>query len=257
MSESPKKKGVMCGFIKTAKWLGALIRKWAWYIVLLSFSSLYVWKSRYYISDLSSLTPENLIFLIWIVLLLFPLFSEMEFMGVKIKRAIEQANAEVKESIQELKLQMIDLKVSNSFSTTVQIANNTLPTQTEMDKLEKVLPDNRETVVEKVPSNIPIYLFEVRYELEKQLRELHSYIVPIGYAGASLSKMAKDLYREEVIDGITCDLIIKIARIANNVIHGGQAEKEHVDFVQRSLPTVRDELNAAKDHWIEEKLKNI
>ena len=255
MSESPKKKGDMCCLIKTAKWLGALIRKWAWYIVLLLFSSLYVWKSRYYISDLSSLTPENVVFLIWIVLLLFPLFSEMEFMGVKIKRAIEQANAEVKESIQELKLQMIDLKVSNSFS--VQIGNNAMPSQTEIDKLQKVLPDNQQEEDRKIPDNIPTYLFEVRYKLEKQLRELYSYITLNEYSRVPLSKMARDLFRKEIIDGITCDLVLQIIRIANNGIHGEQVEKEYIDFVQRSLPTVKEELSAAQDRLIEERLRDI
>lgn len=255
MSESQKKKGVMCCFIKIAKWLGALIQKWAWYIVLLSFSSLYVWKNRFYISDLSSLSLENVVFLIWIVLLLFPLFSEMEFMGVKIKRAIEQANAEVKESIQELRLQMIDLKVSNNLS--VQIGNNVMPSQTEIDKLQRFLPDNSKIEVENTPDNTPTYLFKVRYELEKQLSELYFYIAPFEYSWIPMSKMVKDLFGKEIIDGITCDLLLQIIRIANNGIHGKQVAKEYIDFVQRSLPTVKHELSAAQGRLLEERFRNI
>lgn len=178
-------------------------------------------------------------------------------MGVKIKRAIEQANAEVKESIQELKLQMIDLKVSNSFSPTLLIGNDALPTSTKMDRLQKVLPDNHEAEDKGIPDNIPIYLFEVRYKLEKQLRELYLFIAPIEYSRVPLSKMATDLFRKEIIDGITCDLIIQLIRIANKGIHGEKVEKEYIDFVQRSLPTVKDELRAAHERLLEERLKDI
>ena len=49
-----------------------------WYSLLLLLSSLYVWKYRFEINQLKELNAKNIIFILWIFLLAFPLFSEME-----------------------------------------------------------------------------------------------------------------------------------------------------------------------------------
>ena len=72
-----------------------LKKKW-WYLILLILSSTYVFCHWNKIDQLSQLTVQTLIFILWIVLLVLPLFSEIEIGGVKLKREIERAVARIK-----------------------------------------------------------------------------------------------------------------------------------------------------------------
>lgn len=68
------------------KKLWKLIKTKCWYIILLVLSSTYVWCYRFDIYELKELNARNLIFILWLILLLLPLFSEMKLLGVKIKK---------------------------------------------------------------------------------------------------------------------------------------------------------------------------
>lgn len=56
-------------------------KKAIWYAALLASSSAFLWQHRNDFWKFDVINSVNLIFLIWIVLLLLPLFSEMEFLG--------------------------------------------------------------------------------------------------------------------------------------------------------------------------------
>ena len=66
--------------------LGRYVKKKWWYLVLLILSTIYVWNYRYEIFQLSDLNVAVVIFLLWLVLLIMPLFSEVEFFGIKFKK---------------------------------------------------------------------------------------------------------------------------------------------------------------------------
>ena len=87
-----------------------------WYSLLLLLSSLYVWKYRFEINQLKELNAKNIIFILWIFLLAFPLFSEMEILGIKVKKEVEKATEEVKESLKNIQTQIIQLQMNNSDS---------------------------------------------------------------------------------------------------------------------------------------------
>ena len=100
--------------IDRVKILLAFLKRKFWYIMLLFFSSVYVWNYRDEIHQLKEFNAQNLIFLLWLLLLLLPLFSEMEIFGVKLKKEVEKSKREIKDSISELKSQIIDMKINNS-----------------------------------------------------------------------------------------------------------------------------------------------
>ena len=108
-------------------------RKW-WYIVLLIGSSIYIFRNRSTISclDFEIFTTAHFIFILWIILLLMPLFSEMEFFGVKLKKEVEKTRTEVKDSINDLKMQLVQLQATNNVTNSFQFGNSTLPSE---DKL--------------------------------------------------------------------------------------------------------------------------
>lgn len=71
-----------------------------WYIVLLSITSIYV---LYNFSDVVSFTffekfdGKNLIFLVWIALLLLPLFDNFEGFGIRFSRHVQRDDSTFKE----------------------------------------------------------------------------------------------------------------------------------------------------------------
>lgn len=67
-------------------------RKW-WYLVLLFATTGFVvyYRNNVSIFELKEINAMNLIFILWLILLVFPLFSEMEFFGIKVKKEVEEA----------------------------------------------------------------------------------------------------------------------------------------------------------------------
>lgn len=61
-----------------------------WYFFLLTISSIYVYRYRYDIYQMTELDAHNLVFILWIILLGLPLFSQIEVGNIKLKREIEQ-----------------------------------------------------------------------------------------------------------------------------------------------------------------------
>lgn len=227
-------------------------KKKSWYIVLLCASSAYVWYYRFDIFQLKEINARNLIFILWLLLLLLPLFSEMEFLGVKVKKEVEKATEEVKDSLHNLQIQITQLQMTNSVANNINLSNAALPTE---QKIEELLQKVQELQLNAPNIDAPlvgsatktdnknVYLFKVRLGIETSLRELcekigHTERMPI-------MKMAQLLNRSELIDGITCDLISQVTRIANCAVHGEIVSTEYVDFVEKTYPEIVRQLKEA------------
>lgn len=240
--------------------------KW-WYLVLLILSTIYVLYHRNGIYQLKEFNAMNLIFLLWLILLLLPLFSEMEFFGVKLKKEVEKAKTEVKENLNDLRIQIMDLKISNSNANTINFGNGFLPTEQKLKELieefitkSNVIDDNLIEVSSKPNiglttdakelSNFEFeiaeestYLFKVRLMLEKTLTDLCE---KTGYEGSkSMHEMMRHLIRCELINGKTEDLISQIIKIANRGVHGEIVSKEYIDFIKQVLPELKKQLYEA------------
>ncbi len=92
-------------------------------------SSTYVWCYRFDIYELKELNARNLIFILWLILLLLPLFSEMEFLGVKIKKEVQKETEEVKGLLQNLQTQVNQLQLTNSVANNINLSNATLTSE--------------------------------------------------------------------------------------------------------------------------------
>lgn len=240
---------------KTKLW--ELIKPKFWYIILVLMSSAYVWYYRYEIYQLKEINARNLIFLLWLLLLLVPLFSEMEFWGVKVKKEVEKATEEVKESMQNLQAQMNQIQLTNSVATNFNFSGTTLPSE---QKIEELLQ-----MVKKLQSTYPgtnvgsnnsstadgdknTFLFKVRLDIETALRELCE---KIGYYNRmTRMRMIQLLNRAEIINGMTCDLIGQVIKIANRGVHGEIVSPEYVTFVEETYPEIMRQLKAASSRLV-------
>lgn len=223
-----------------------------WYIILLGLSSAYVWYYRFEIYGLRELNARNLIFILWLFLLLLPLFSEMEFLGVKIKKEVQKETEEVRGLLQNLQTQVNQLQLTNSVANNINFGNTTLPSEQKLEQLLQRVTELQTSysnsgaeTKDSIPKgeNKNVYLFKVRLDIETSLREMCE---KIGYAERMpIIKMMQLLSRVQVIDRMTCDLINQVNKIANRGVHGEIVSDEYIDFVEKTHPEIMRQLQEA------------
>lgn len=228
-----------------------LIKKRGWYALLLIVSTIYVYGYRFEIYQMTELNAQNLIFVLWLILLGLPLFSEIEIGSVKLKKEIEETRTEVKESLGELKYQISELRISNSNSNMVFVGSQPLPTKEELSKMQQHIKQDQ-TAQSEIDSDFNVseknvYLFKVRLSLEKQLSALCN-MFQYGEK-RSMYSMIQMLLRHEVIDPDTVGLLREIINIANRGVHGEIVDDDYIDFVKKTYPTIKRILDTAHNFY--------
>ncbi|MGL5592724.1 hypothetical protein [Cetobacterium sp.] len=179
--------------------------------------------------------------------MIIPLFSEVELLGIKIKKEVENATKEVKSDIKNIQNQIMNLNLNNSINFQV---NGQLPNDKKIQYLEKEM--------KKDPSNIEnemnfdnlneeiIFLFKVRFEIEILLNEISE---KVGFnEKIPIIKNIQILKRIETIDNTTADSILEICKIANRGIHGEIIDKKYIEFIKQTYPIIQNKLkNVIKD----------
>ena len=220
------------------------IKEKGWYSFLLLISSLYIWKYRFEINQFKELDAKNLIFILWIFLLVFPLFSELEILGVKVKKEVEKATEEVKESLKSIQSQITQLQLNNSVSNKISIENAPLPSEKRLEEMQKGVLNSPKKIPDfKIDESQKkaLFLFEVRLEIEMSLREICE---KIGHPGILASlKMLQVIKNEGLIDNKTEELILEVQKIANRGIHGEIVSDEYIAFVKNVYPGIKQQLN--------------
>ena len=224
-------------------------RKSIWYVLLVLFGFAYVWFYRNELYDLNELNAKNLIFILWLLLLLLPLFSELEFLGVKIKKEVEKATGEIKESVSSLQTQIMQLSINNSVVPTFYIGSN-LPTQEEMKKATEAVAKAEDFSNEK-NDNIQqkslldseyknMYILKVRQELEILLRRICG---KVGFQDStSIQNMMKKLMQIGLLDVDTYDSINYVFSIVNRGFHGEIISNEYIEFIENVFPKIKNQL---------------
>ncbi|MGG6491821.1 UNVERIFIED_CONTAM: VanZ family protein [Bacteroidetes bacterium 56_B9] len=227
----------------------------AWYIVLLTISTIYLAINRFAIEKLDDASMLSTVFIIWVVLLVLPLFSELEFLGVKVKKevkkAVEKSNEEVKASIHNLQQIVSQIQVSNSVAPQFTINSGSLPSEERIDNLIKEIrllnEQNTNKQTEKQDKvNIPtqnIELFKMRYGIEVKLNDALDLIGYNGKNHISLIQSANYLSQQGVLDPTSTDLLIQVVRIANRGVHGEIIGQKYLDFASEAYPKIIDALD--------------
>lgn len=195
------------------------------------------------------LTPYTLIFILWIFLLIVPLFSEVELLGVKIKKEVENATKEVKSDIKNIQDQIMSLNLNSSITNNLQI-NPQLPNDRKIQYLEKEMKKDTFNIEKKINfdnlSDEIIFLFKVRFEIQTLLNEIFE---KVGFnEKIPIIKKIQILKKNETIDKTTADSILEICKIANRGIHGEIIDKKYIEFIKETYPIIQNKLkNATED----------
>lgn len=252
-----EKNDILCRTWETIK------RRW-WYIVLLVACTVFVFSNWKKIMTLNfdNMTTFHIIFILWIILLICPIFSEMELFGIKLKKEVEKVKEEVKEDIADLKAFIVQTNLnnfSNNQSLTIdglwsredlEISKklleklNNLESERKgsykIDENEKIVNNSAKQTIEEDKEN---YLFKIRVEIERLLSNL---VEKVGHkSNGQLIQMIQVLYRLEIIDGFTSDLLKQIVKIANRGVHGEIVSDEYIEFIKNSYPEVKKKLEDA------------
>lgn len=240
------------------KLLFILMKKF-WYIILLTISTVYLAINRFAIEKLDDASLISTVFIIWVIILFYPLFSELEFFGVKIKKevakAVEKSNEEVKASISNLQQLISQIQVSNSVAPQFTINGGSLPSEGKIDKLTEELhlynEQNKNKQAEQQDKvNIPtqnLELFKMRYGIEAKLNDAMDLIGYNGKNHISLVQSAYYLSRQGVLDPKCTDLLIQVVRIANRGVHGEIVDQKYLDFASEAYPKIIDALDDCKE----------
>lgn len=224
-------------------------KKLCWYIFLLFISTFYVIKYRFDIYEMKELDARNLIFILWIFLLGIPLFSEIEIGAVKLKKEIEKARIDAKNSIDELKCQIQEMKVANT--NTLVVNNQPLPSQDELSQLQKQAEADKSVKnggeIEFNVAEDNIYLFQVRLSIEKKLLTLCNFFQ--YNERKSMYTMTQFLIKHEVIDYRIAGLIREVINIANRGVHGEIIDSSYLQFVKETYPVIENNLDKNIDFY--------
>lgn len=237
-------------------------RKWILWAILIV-GGFFFLNNRYNSVNGSFTSVDMIILLFWIALLLMPFFQEINFYGLKLKKEIDELKFDIDKQFIDLSRQFISLRseINNSNDIHSQQTNSVvfsstpdylLPKLGEISKqiLEETLdargikkPPNGFELV-KAPDDV-LYLFSVRYQIEKELRRLLS-DVDLKSNEISLNsnprrsfptyKMVDYLARLGYIDPSTAEIIMQVNGITSRAIHGEDISKGQINFVHETAP---------------------
>lgn len=234
------------------------INKTYYWISLLAFFTL-VLVLRYF-GYLTELRKEffYLVFGLWICLLILPLFGEIEFLGIKLKKEIEELKKDVKDEIRSIKF---DIRTSNKQQ--VFLGYGPLPSDKKMIELEKELKDLRqkyetpgseEGIIKPNElkgrfdvSDSTLQLFRIRYILEELITKIwNNYRDDLESENGRITnptKMLADLIEYGIIDSDVSEITRSILSICNSAIHGKMTTKRQRDFVLENSKVIYDTLS--------------
>lgn len=235
--------------MKLPNWL-----KIIWWLILFGFVTYLISLRFNSIISGSSDTTDIIIFLIWIALFAIPLFQEVSFFGVGLKKEIGNLKSELSSFKSEIR-NTISLKTEISPTFNIPAP----PTDSELASLEERIRPILEQTIKELGIERPTpaseaefapdraqYLFYTRYAIENELKRVFNltfesrgkkyYQTPLRMARAlfELGEIAPELY----------ETIREVYAICSAGIHGEDVSEKAFRFVQDVAPSLIATLGA-------------
>lgn len=190
---------------------------------------------------------DTVILLVFVGVILTPILSEVEFLGVKFKKDIEELR-------RDLSIRIGDLK-NEVRSSQHQIVNNTIqsfgppPSDDKLPELEKRVAklmkhqhqdspkeSNLETTIDVPQQNID--LFKVRFSVERELRRIwfDKFDPRTSPSGDPLHGIMRDLREAKIINTELYTVLKEVMAICNYAVHNKQPSVDQFKFVERNAP---------------------
>lgn len=229
-----------------------------WLILVVALTVLLVFRFRALINGEG--TPFDIVaFLVWVALLLIPLFQEIGLFGVKLKQQLDDLRAEIRTEITGLRGEIqnsISLRtsVNPQFfvgpgappSTDAQLPQVEEQVQRALNNFMKsygVREAGEEVEVPNVPEDAG-YLFRVRFNLEKELRRAWSERLAEEERRLPVVRLINNLVRSEVLIPELAYAVREVYAICSAAIHGEEVSSRQLNFVRDTAPELIASLRA-------------
>jgi len=222
-----------------------------WILLILLTGALFFWRLEP-IGQGKSAPVDIFIFLILVALLLAPIFAEVEFFGIKLKREIEELKTQIK-------LQFGDIKneIRNSQVQTIhQNINGFGPPPSDEEiprldaKVERILKEKlKEYNLDsdhktKVQIDVPkdnMMMFQIRFRIEQELRRIwQRNVVEVDDRKKPLTLIVQELRNNDIIDMQLFLILREVLSVCNYAIHGEKVSHSQIDFVKKNADEIID-----------------
>lgn len=219
--------------------------QYLWWVILVT-SLTYFFISDVYgrVASGSATTMDTIIFVVWLALLLVPLFQEVDLFGVRLRSEIESMKNDVREQILNLR------SVIQTTQNVQTFVFDRPPPDSELPKIEKQFRkslgstsvtqprtmDYQKTGID-VPPDVQL-LMSVRYEIEKQLRRLWEvrYGQPLRPFG--LRRVIDQLTSDGMLAPALASTVREAYVICSQGVHGDPVSKSQIKFVRDVYPAL-------------------
>jgi hypothetical protein len=203
-------------------------------------------------------TPADIVvFIIWVALLLAPLFKEVSLLGITLKQEIEELKGFLVTQVSDIRSEVrnaVDVRTTFSphFTLPMPAADSQLP---ELEtRIKAVLSDAfaaQGLKASPVAPALPIpedvsFLFATRYNIERELRRIVQTRELFAESRRSVPvfQLARFLTESEVIEPRLANAIREVYAVCSLAIHGEAVSKAKVSFVKDVGPDLVAALKA-------------
>ena len=185
---------------------------------------------------------------IFLILLLLPLFQEFDLFGIKLKSKIDEVKTEVKDQVTSLRREILNIGISTQFNPQINLSppsDSSLPGLEE--KFRKILNETlKEHKIQQpvdiqtellIPNDVN-YLFIVRYNIEKELRRIWKERFEGGdeRKPEPIFRIVQALRENELLDPRLGSGIREVYSACSPAIHGEEVSDRQVLFVKDLAP---------------------
>lgn len=219
--------------------------KITWWIVLLLILSSILGFRLINIIDGKATNFDIVLFIIFIALMLAPIFAEVELFGVKLKQEIEELKDSINIKFGDLKNEIRNSQ-NQTFNATFQgfgppPPDNKIPElESEIeriikDKIGNLTSENSDSINNTdVPQN-NIEMFKVRFNIEKELRRIWEdrfFATDSSLRHLPVTRIMSELEKRNIIENNLTGILREILSICNYAIHGEKVSPNQLEFVK-------------------------
>lgn len=206
-----------------------------------------------------SVPADVFILILFVALMLVPIFSEFEIFGFKFKTELEEFKTQVSIKLGEIKneIKLSQNQVQN-FNATFQ-GFGPPPPDNKINELENSLNkilnhltnqnqnQNLNFITQMDVPNDNLMLFKVRFNLENQLRRIwEQRFKDDDYENKRFQPIhlvIKELLKYEILNSELYEVLREIISICNYGIHGNKISEKQINFVNNNAGNIINYLN--------------
>jgi hypothetical protein len=194
--------------------------------------------------------PADIVaFLVWIALLLAPIFQEVEFLGFKFKQEVQKLKEEIRSEIHSVRAELRNaVDIRTTFSP--QISMPAPPPDSQLPNLEarvkaavaEALAVHGVRLETATPKDLQVtddvaFLFAVRYAIERELRRLaRERQLDIPTRRVAGMQLLRALAQAEAIEPSLDQAIREVYAVSSAAIHSDDVSPAQVGFVREVGP---------------------